>query len=136
MQIGDGFLVSRVASGEYELIFTPDKGEYANQTAFITTEKVLESLQVHCGTTPSDFLCAATDGLENVALKQPEWLPFAPFFEPLESYLQETDDPESNPEYLESFLNSERLNERTQDDKTLLLGMRSTIGIEPTDAGN
>jgi hypothetical protein len=68
-----------------------------------------------------EFICASTDGLERLAIQISDWTPFAPFFNPLEQYLRETDNLEKSDEYLMSFLNSERLNARTDDDKTLLL---------------
>ena len=50
-----------------------------------------------------------------------DWEPFAPFFNPLEEYLKETPNPEADDDYLVSFLTSERLNQKTDDDKTLVL---------------
>jgi hypothetical protein len=50
-----------------------------------------------------------------------DWQPHAPFFKPLEEYLRETAKPEDDEKYVIDFLNSERLNSRTDDDKTLLL---------------
>jgi hypothetical protein len=43
------------------------------------------------------------------------------FFTPLEEYIKEIVHPEQEDKYLIEFLNSERLNKRTDDDKTLLL---------------
>ncbi|WP_331271298.1 hypothetical protein [Dolichospermum circinale] len=39
----------------------------------------------------------------------------------IEEYLRETDNPEEDEKYVINFLNSERLNSRTDDDQTLLL---------------
>ncbi|MBW4481694.1 MAG: protein phosphatase 2C domain-containing protein [Tildeniella torsiva UHER 1998/13D] len=126
MQIGDGFMVVRYgraapAKAEYELLFEPDRGEFANQTTFITAADALTSMQVAVVGQPPAFIAAATDGLERVALRLKDWAPFAPFFSPLEEYLEETPNPETDDEYLMSFLTSERLNQKTDDDKTLLL---------------
>ena len=68
-----------------------------------------------------EFVCASTDGLERLAIRLSDWTPFNPFFQPLEQYLQETENPKESDEYLMSFLNSERLNARIDDDKTLFL---------------
>lgn len=121
LQLGDGFLVIHRGDGVYQLVFTPDKGEFANETVFLTSADALQSLQVFQSTNPITFICAATDGLESVAIKRRNWSAFPPFFEPLEMYMRETPNPEQTPDYLENFLNSDRLNQRTQDDKTLLL---------------
>ncbi|MFN5516121.1 MAG: PP2C family serine/threonine-protein phosphatase, partial [Cyanobacteriota bacterium] len=123
MQIGDGFMVVRPQKGDYELLFHPDKGEYINETTFITSANALEDIQSSVYEESPHFICAATDGLEKVAIKFQDWTAFSPFFEPLETFLTETRDPETEDEYLQSFLQSERLNQRTQDDKTLLIAL-------------
>lgn len=130
MQIGDGFMVVRYgraegqgvpASAEYQLLFEPDRGEFANQTTFVTAASALATMQVRVVGQPPLFIAAATDGLERVALRLKDWAPFAPFFRPLEEYLWETPQPEADDAYLMSFLTSERLNQKTDDDKTLVL---------------
>ena len=123
MQLGDGFMVVRPPHGKLQLLFRPDKGEYINETTFVTSSNALEAMQVAVINEEFSFICAATDGLEKVAIQLRDWLPFAHFFEPLEQYLQETPNPEEDEEYIQTFLNSERLNARTDDDKTLLLSL-------------
>lgn len=122
MQIGDGFIVLRSKnSEEYQLLFHPDKGEFANETTFITSENAIQEMQVDVIAGEQEFICASTDGLEKVAIRFQDWKAFSPFFKPFEEYLKLTPNPEENAEYLTNFLNSERLNTRTDDDKTLLL---------------
>ena len=122
MQIGDGFIVMRCQDGEYKLLFEPDKGEFFNETTFITSANALEEMQVKVISGKQEFICASTDGLEKVAIRLSDWKPHAPFFKPLEEYLRETDKPGGNDDnYIIGFLDSPRLNSRTDDDKTLLL---------------
>ena len=121
MQIGDGFIVMRSKESEYQLLFQPDKGEFANETTFITSKNALEDMQVKVIPKKQMFICASSDGLEKVAIRLSDWQPFSPFFKPLEEYLHEPVNPEDEDKYLMEFLNSERLNSRTDDDKTLLL---------------
>ncbi|NJP12316.1 MAG: protein phosphatase 2C domain-containing protein [Leptolyngbyaceae cyanobacterium RU_5_1] len=125
MQIGDGFIVVRPQKGDYQLIFRPDKGEYANQTTFVTSTTALDELQVRVLSGQQTFICASTDALERVAIRLSDWTVFPPFFKPLEEYLQETQHPEQEDTYLLNFLESDRLSARTDDDKTLLLGLYS-----------
>ncbi|MEH2455349.1 PP2C family serine/threonine-protein phosphatase [Nostoc sp.] len=120
MQIGDGFIVMRSQESEYQLLFQPDKGEFVNETTFITSTNALKEMQVEVITQKQEFICASTDGLEKVAIRLSDWKPFLPFFKPLEEYLHESVNPKKD-KYLTEFLNSERLNSRTDDDKTLLL---------------
>ncbi len=121
MQIGDGFIAVRCQQEAYQLLFPPDKGEYINETTFVTSANALRSLRVEVRIGKSEYIFAATDGLERVAIRMSDFTPFAPFFAPLEAYLQEISNPEEEDTYLMSFLSSDRLNARTDDDKTLLL---------------
>ncbi|MEW5859467.1 MAG: PP2C family serine/threonine-protein phosphatase [Cyanobacteriota bacterium] len=121
MQIGDGFIVVRLQGEEYKLLFHPDKGEFVNQTTFVTSANALDEMQVKVLSGKQTFICASTDGLERVAIQMRDWTPFSPFFKPLEQYLGETHNSEEDHEYIKNFLDSERLNARTDDDKTLLL---------------
>lgn len=121
MQIGDGFIVVRCQQEEPQLLFQPDKGEYINETTFVTSANALDAMRVCVHTGQQEFICVATDGLERVAIRMSDWTLFAPFFQPLEEYLRETSNPEQEDDYLISFLDSDRLNARTDDDKTLLL---------------
>ncbi|MGB3652568.1 MAG: PP2C family serine/threonine-protein phosphatase [Rivularia sp. (in: cyanobacteria)] len=121
MQIGDGFIVVRSQDSEYQMLFQPDKGEFANETTFVTSTNALDDMQIKVFSEKPEFICASTDGLEKVAIRFSDWKPFPPFFKPLEEYLQETQKPEEEDEYISNFLNLEQLNARTDDDKTLLL---------------
>lgn len=122
MQIGDGFIVTRSRTNDYQLMFQPDKGEFANQTTFVTSANALADMQVRVVLEQPTFICAASDAIERVAIRLSDWTAFPPFFQPLEEYLIETHNPKQDDDYLIGFLTSERLNQKTDDDKTLLLG--------------
>ncbi|NCJ06049.1 protein phosphatase 2C domain-containing protein [Synechococcales cyanobacterium C] len=120
MQIGDGFIVVRPeADASYELLFQPVKGEYINETVFVTSTEALSAMQVGVRAGQYPFICAATDGLEKVAIRLQGWLPHAPFFQPFQDCLS-LYDAQQQQDYVQSFLSSEALNARTDDDKTLL----------------
>ncbi len=130
MQIGDGLLVIQPQAGDYQLVFMPDKGEFANQTTFVTSSDALNSMQVRVIEDKMKFISAMTDGLEAVAIRYSDWSPFAPFFDPLQKFITEdqlTDSPidattDVAPQnYLKMFLCSDRLNQKTSDDKSLIL---------------
>lgn len=136
LQVGDGFLVSRPENeNNYNFLSTPFKGEFINETVFITSRKVDEYLQILFKFQKSKFICLATDGLEEVAIQYRDWKPFSPFFrsveEFIEDYSSECNDTKNihiinmiKLEYLkrlEDFLNSDRLNKCTFDDKTLFI---------------
>jgi serine/threonine protein phosphatase PrpC len=121
MQIGDGFMVVSTPAQAYQLLFVPDKGEFVNQTTFVTSSTAHQDLQTKVISAPPQFICAATDAFERLAMHLPEWEPHPAFFKPLEEYLKETPNPEQNDAYIMRFLKSEYLNQQTDDDKTLLL---------------
>ena len=129
MQIGDGFITVRHPEQDPQLLFSPDKGEYVNETTFVTSTNALKDMKVVVQPGQPEFICASTDGLERLAIRMSDWTPFTPFFQPLEQYLEETDNLEESDEYLLSFLNSERLNARTDDDKTLFLCLYDTSDV-------
>lgn len=122
LQIGDGFLVVRDADREgYDLLFRPQHGEYKNETTFVVSPRAQSTARVVVRDTTPAFICASTDGLEHLAIENKTQTAHAPFFKPFDDYLKETDDtPEVRRELL-AFLDSEDVNQRTDDDKTLLL---------------
>ncbi|OKH56250.1 hypothetical protein NIES2101_00245 [Calothrix sp. HK-06] len=121
MQIGDGFIVVRAEnSNEYKLFFPPDKGEYANETTFVTSKDAHYEMDVDVLDNPK-FICASTDGLERLAINFRDWKPSSGFFKPFEEGLKMTENLEQEEEDIKKWLDSEDVNTRTDDDKTLLL---------------
>ena len=123
MQLGDGFIVVRdYKSQEYDLLFSPSKGEYVNETTFVTSSRndIKQDLQIIYRPNPVSFICASTDGLEKVALDLANNKAFPRFFIPLEKYIQNTHELEQD-SYITDFLKSEQVNRKTDDDKTILL---------------
>jgi Protein phosphatase 2C len=132
MQIGDGFMMLRShESAPCQLLFKPDKGEFINETIFVTSPNAIDYMNVCVEAVCSPFLCAATDGLERVAVRLQDWKPYAPFFQPFEDCLTKLPTTEEQSSYLKTFLESERLNAKTDDDKTLLVCLYSA---EPREA--
>jgi Protein phosphatase 2C len=126
MQIGDGFMMLRShPNAPCQLLFEPDKGEFINETIFVTTASAKDYMGVCVEAVQSPFLCAATDGLERVAVRLQDWQPYAPFFQPFEECLSKLPTEVEQYGYLKTFLESERLNAKTDDDKTLLVCLYS-----------
>ncbi len=120
MQIGDGFIVTRKPESEYQLLFHPSKGEYANETTFVTASNAREKMQVKTLFDKQQFICAASDGLERIAINLKDLQPHPGFFEMFEKALEIR--PE-NEEKLstQDWLKSDSVNKKTDDDKTILL---------------
>lgn len=122
-QIGDGATV--VARGEeYVTIFWPQSGEYANTTNFITADAYQDHLEFTRLPERIDEVASFTDGLERLALQFQNQTVFSPFFSPMFRTLRQATDTEPLFEPLRAFLESEKVNDRTDDDKTLVLATR------------
>lgn len=122
-QVGDGAVVALDTAGNLHALTAPDHGEYINEAVFLIDTDYLERAQI--GVYSLDHvsgLALMTDGLQMLALSYPHNEPFGPFFQPLFGFASEAD---ATKQELEAFLDSDRVNERTDDDKTLLLAVRS-----------
>lgn len=120
LQVGDGQLVVR-RSESYDLIFKPDRGEYCNETTFLTSAGIDAGIQVSIVEGAPLFVCAATDGIERVSLRYQDWTPHHAFYKPLEDFIAAAAHPDAAARDIEEFLRREKLNQYTDDDKTLLL---------------
>lgn len=124
-QIGDGGIVIREEAG-YAAVFWPDQGEYANTTYFITDDAFLLHLCQLRSDIPPGEVALFTDGLQNLVLSFSQKIPHAGFFVPMFETLHKSCGGE-NPvltEQLKTFLSSREINERSDDDKTLILAVR------------
>ena len=123
LQIGDGAIVREAEEG-YMAVFWPQSGEYANTTNFVTSPACVQHLMVQIVEEPVDELAIITDGLERLILRFAEQTVHAPFLTPLFEPLRGSDNPDQFFEPLRNFLNSPAVNQRTDDDKTLVLATR------------
>ena len=122
-QVGDGVIVVREGD-EYRPVFWPQSGEYANTTHFLTDRDWFERLEVERCEFAIDEVAVLTDGLQSLALHFATKTAHAPFFRPMFRALRRADRVETLAEAFGQFLDSEAVNGRTDDDKTLFLATR------------
>lgn len=123
IQVGDGAIVSRDREGKVALISRAIRGEYVNETIYITSpqypfctrKKTFPSARVN-------GIAMFTDGIEFLAVHYNDNTPHEPFFATMFEFAARR---ASTPEELRDFLLSDRVCERTDDDKTLVLAVRS-----------
>jgi serine/threonine protein phosphatase PrpC len=128
-QIGDGYAAVQTTREDLVAIAEPQRGEYADSTYFITDEQAAD---VFVGRVyrqgldigPVRSLAAMTDGLTNLAIDRRSAQPHRPFFKPLMQVPGKIRDHETALTELYEFLVSDRINARTDDDKTLVLAGR------------
>jgi hypothetical protein len=130
-QIGDGVIVVGDAD-DYQTVFWPQSGEYANTTFFLTGPDFEEQLAFRSLRHGVDQLALLTDGLQSLALHYASRSVHAPFFEPMFQSLRMAMHAEELEGPLQQFLNSKAVNDLTDDDKTLVLAtMRSPTNVNP-----
>lgn len=128
LQIGDGAIV--IADDEEDdwgWVFWPQHGEFANTTNFVTEDHFRETLQVLVEQKTVREVALFTDGIERLVLHHSTKTVYAPFFKRMFSVLREGELPgfdAKRSESLASFLNSEAVCARTDDDKSLILATR------------
>lgn len=121
-QIGDGAIVMGCGE-ELRTVFWPEPAEFANCTDFLTDDKFAELLQFEIVTGSISEIALLTDGLQRLALDFGTRNAHPPFFRPIFSKLTAECDTEPLAETFRAFLNSPRINERTDDDKTLVVAV-------------
>jgi Protein phosphatase 2C len=134
LQIGDGVIVlSDSEEHAYGHVFWPDRGEYANTTHFVTEDEAVERLQFESVRRRVVEVALLTDGLQTIALNYQEQVAHEPFFKGLFPPLRAIEEGYSHElsESLETFLDSARVNEKTDDDKTLVLASRTDADLIP-----
>jgi hypothetical protein len=123
-QVGDGIIMARDEAGELRTLLAPQRGEYANETAFITDDDALARASITTSSEPVMAIAVMTDGLLRLATELPDYRPHARFFDPLFHFAAQADDIAQANAELAAFLGSERVLSRTDDDKTLVLAVR------------
>ena len=127
-QVGDGLAVATRDGGAWFLAATPQRGEYANETYFLTQPGGLPPVDVQLYAESVQAVAAMTDGLLRLVLDLTRNEPHQPFFQPLLAFAAQVNDAEEAAATLAAFLGSERVCARTDDDKTLVLAVRPAAG--------
>ncbi|NDJ23786.1 protein phosphatase 2C domain-containing protein [Nostoc sp. B(2019)] len=124
-QIGDGLAVAKDSMGNLLALTMPDSGEYINETTFLTSASALDTAQMRLWREDIINVGVLTDGLQMLALNMVVSEPHKPFFFPLFEFVANSEDKTVAKEQLVSFLRSERITQRTDDDLTLIIAALS-----------
>jgi hypothetical protein len=122
-QIGDGAVVVGERDKSWRPVHWPDHGEFANTTNFLTQPDALDHLRLATFVAPVTRLAMFSDGLERLVLDFQQRAAHGPFFDSIfarmrppigAGHLAEISDD------LAILLASDKVNARTDDDKSLL----------------
>ena len=125
-QVGDGGAVFSVdgKSESYQFAVAPAESEYVNMTEFLTDEAAAKNLRFARVEKTIEDLILFSDGIFAVAVNYQTNKPHEPFLMPMIAPLRRESAANNLNEKLEKFLASPQLNEKTDDDKTIILASR------------
>jgi hypothetical protein len=132
-QIGDGAIIvaDEGDANDWCWVFWPHRGEFANATSFLTDEDALDQIEIEVGHRDIEEVALLTDGIEKLVLQYDTQSVFAPFFEtmfpPVRASSAMGEDTQLSTA-LATYLQSASVNQRTDDDKTLILASRRASG--------
>lgn len=121
IQVGDGAVVVEDDHEQMIALTRPQRGEYANETNFLTSADYLSCAQAVVWQGKPRSLALFSDGLQMLALDMQPCQPHIPFFSPLFQFVRAATDENEAQQQLTSFLCSPRVTGRTDDDLTLLV---------------
>jgi hypothetical protein len=132
--IGDGWLVARDRQGALRAVAPPSRGEYVNETFFLTSAGAIDEAVIAVEPAAElDAVALMSDGPAWFALDLEQGAPSRPLFEKLFAF---AGDPalsaEEKDRALAAFLASPAICGKTDDDKTLILAVRAA-GAPPAD---
>jgi hypothetical protein len=127
LHIGDGCAVFQdCITSEWFTPSWPNNGEFASTTYFVTDEYITE-LRIIKLDRSINAITIFSDGLERLALNFKETIPFSDFFKTMTGPLfksKENGKIYVLNEALKKFLDSESINLRTDDDKSLIIAVK------------
>jgi hypothetical protein len=117
-QVGDTIVVVRRRDGAYETVNPAPRGEYVNETIFITEDRAVAGARITVLPAAAvDAVFLSTDGLRFKILDDlAATAPFQPFFDDLSAYVRS---PDATADAIGRFL-SGLTDDQTGDDKTLV----------------
>jgi Protein phosphatase 2C len=121
MQIGGGIVVSRRQNGDYSLLFSEGAGTQEAEPGFITDHDQADRMRVSVEDGPVAFLCAASAPLDRLSVRRKDGAPQKEFFRPLDRYASTAPDDVEVHRGIRTFLRSDRVHGRLDQDVALAL---------------
>jgi hypothetical protein len=127
LQVGDGAIIRNDGTGHFTWLWWPQNGEYQNTTAFLIDDPNFANLKTRVIEERIDEVAVFSDGLQMLALNNETETVHQPFFKDLFKWLRLAKENEHIAildKKLADYLAGDIINNRTDDDKTLLLATR------------
>ncbi len=125
IQVGDGAMVVREEGDDgWSYVFWPQHGEYINSTNFVTSPDAAAAMEFACVNRKVVSISSFSDGIESLVLNYATKTVHDPFFNAMIGPVREvaTEGLDHGlSESLARYLGSDRICERTDDDKSLVI---------------
>ncbi len=121
--VGDGGIAVRDDANGISLPLAPMAGEFANETLFVTSNEGRVGPRV-AWLDPVDAIAIFTDGIAPLAIDLASRAAHAPFFDPVFRLVGAEEAAQSTAQ-LQAFIESDRVDRRVDDDRTLLIAVRT-----------
>jgi hypothetical protein len=131
VQLGDGAIVTRgdEPGAPWLPVFWPQRGEYANETYFLTARDAASCFDFYREDGPIKDIALLTDGLQALVLDYATRSAHSKFFDFAFAHIDPAGDhageSPATRSWLQGFLSSAAVNSRTDDDKTLVVASRN-----------
>ena len=123
LHIGDGAVVIEAVDGSLVTLSKPDAGEFMGESTFLVSPNGLARARVTFAP-GARSIALFSDGIQMLTLQYPLWEPFEPFFRQTFSFMSSMRNAGAT-HHLESFVASDKLASRTDDDITLVLACQN-----------
>ena len=121
--LGDGAIVAQMQDGDISALVWPQNGEYANITWFITSQDYKNQFEAVFQKQPIQSVAVFSDGIEYMCLDFIAQKAHKQFFVPIfQTFAEQQTSPETLAAYIKTLLNLPYIQERSDDDLTLVLG--------------
>jgi len=132
VQVGDCIVVLQLSDSSIQAVSPPGRGEYLNETTFITSEDWESDLRIaHFSAAEVKAVAISTDGLQFKILQNVRsGIPYVPFFEDVFNWCLQD---EATDDGIVRFI--DRLDDQSGDDKTLLVAVRADLPHVQPQAG-
>lgn len=129
-RVGDGILAyyedRSQSEGTWTVAIEPDQGEYAGETAFLTSADRKERRTIVSLDRAPRHVIVATDGIVPIMIDQRQKSIFRPFVDPLsKALLRDSGGTDERSPGLQRFLASDRVGLTCPDDLTVILASRT-----------
>jgi hypothetical protein len=133
LQVGDGAMVVREQGDDgWSYVFWPQHGEYVNSTNFVTASDAPTVMEFALTHRSIESLSCFSDGIESLLLHYATKTVHDSFFNAMIAPVRESTADgvdKTLSDGLSRYLSSDRVCERTDDDKSLILATRSLAAV-------